>query len=170
MLPRGRHHPRTVMRQPTSSFVLSFTCLAPAFLFLVACSVFEPPHLTSGHGGLASTAAGGAGGGLDSSVSPSDGGTASNGGRDGGSGSRMVGGAGGLRDGGAGASGASDASGVDGGGAGPVGPWWPYTNSHECQSEGVPKVGDRPAKSDPGSDLPPIYLAMSRVRFGASND
>jgi hypothetical protein len=60
-----------------------------------------------------------------------------------------------------------DAGGRDGG---PTGPWWPYTNQHGCASAGVPARIDRPAFSDPGSDLPPIYLALSRLRAGTTKD
>jgi hypothetical protein len=54
--------------------------------------------------------------------------------------------------------------------AGPTGPWWPYTNAHGCASAGVPARSDRPAESDPGADLPPIYLALSRLRAGTTKD
>jgi hypothetical protein len=53
---------------------------------------------------------------------------------------------------------------------GPTGPWWPYTNSHGCASAGVPTNTDRPAASDPGNDLPPIYVALSRLRTGTTKD
>ncbi|MET0592815.1 MAG: hypothetical protein ABW133_08960 [Polyangiaceae bacterium] len=53
---------------------------------------------------------------------------------------------------------------------GPTGPWWPYTNTHGCTSAGVPVRTDRPAASDTGADLPPIYLAVSRLRAGTTKD
>lgn len=61
-----------------------------------------------------------------------------------------------------------DAGGRDG--TGPTGPWWPYTNAHGCASAGVPARSDRPAASDVGTDLPPIYLAVSRLRLGTAKD
>jgi hypothetical protein len=54
--------------------------------------------------------------------------------------------------------------------AGPTGPWWPYTNAHGCASAGVPARTDRPLASDPGADLPPIYVAVSRLRAGTTKD
>ena len=56
------------------------------------------------------------------------------------------------------------------GDGGPLGPWWPYTNQHGCASAGVPARADRPAASDPGTDLPPIYLAVSKLRAGTTKD
>jgi hypothetical protein len=53
---------------------------------------------------------------------------------------------------------------------GPTGPWWPYINDHGCASAGVPARSDRPAASDVGADLPPIYLALSRLRLGTAKD
>ncbi len=53
---------------------------------------------------------------------------------------------------------------------GPTGPWWPYTNSHGCASAGVPARTDRPVVSDPGADLPPLYVALSRLRIGTAKD
>jgi len=47
-------------------------------------------------------------------------------------------------------------------------PWWPYTNAHNCQSEGVPTESDRPVCED--SALSPIYLAMSRLRTSSRDD
>jgi len=49
-------------------------------------------------------------------------------------------------------------------------PWWTSTNSHGCLTAGLPKESDRPAASDPGPDLPPIYLAMSRLREGSTGN
>ena len=61
----------------------------------------------------------------------------------------------------------ADSGGRDGG---PLGPWWPYTNERGCASQGVPVRNDRPVVSDPGNDLPPIYLAVSRLRAGTTKD
>ena len=64
---------------------------------------------------------------------------------------------------------------VDTGGAcpgestGAPAPWWGYRNAYGCESEGVPSNADRPPACD-GPSLPPIYLAMSRIRLGAAND
>jgi hypothetical protein len=60
-----------------------------------------------------------------------------------------------------------DSGGRDGG---PLGPWWPYTNQHGCASAGIPTRNDRPAASDPGPDLSPIYFAVSRLRAGTTKD
>jgi hypothetical protein len=54
--------------------------------------------------------------------------------------------------------------------AGPLGPWWPYTNERGCASAGLPARGDRPAESDPGAELPPIYFAVSKLRAGTTKD
>ena len=56
------------------------------------------------------------------------------------------------------------------GDGGPLGPWWPYTNKYGCASAGVPQRNDRPEMSDPGADLPPIYVAFTRLRAGTTKD
>src|SRR5262249_22313869 len=54
--------------------------------------------------------------------------------------------------------------------SGPTDPWWPHKTASGCDSEGVPKDGDRPQKSDPGDTLPPLYFAMNRFRLGAVDE
>ena len=49
-------------------------------------------------------------------------------------------------------------------------PWWPHKNSHGCMSAGVPLATDLPDRSDPGSDLPPIYVAIDRFLTGSANN
>src|SRR5512143_232297 len=115
-----------------------------------ACNVFEPPEATTdGGAGTGATLTGGKGG-TDASTGGSGGTGATGGGGAGGSGGNTGG-----------------AAGTD---AGPGEPWWPYTTPDGCQSAGVPTSSDRPASSDPGSTIAPIYLATSRMRFGSAND
>ena len=54
--------------------------------------------------------------------------------------------------------------------SGPGGPWWNTQSKDGCQSVGVPTSADRPANSDPGAAIAPVYLATTRLRFGSAND
>jgi hypothetical protein len=153
------------------------THLGGAFLIcgtvLAACNgISRNPSdnpLSSSTGGSAATqgdSSSGNGGTTGSSGSTSSGGTlgagnAGNGGAAGADGGDAPGGRGGSSDGGG--------SGGSGNG-GSSEPWWPYTNAHMCQSAGVPSAADRPATEDPGANLPPIHLVVSRIRFGTAND
>jgi hypothetical protein len=49
-------------------------------------------------------------------------------------------------------------------------PWWIVKNQQGCETARVPNATDRPAVSDPGEDLKPIYFAMSRIRGGSTLD
>jgi hypothetical protein len=157
--------------------VISRTAVLAA-LPLASCSVFEPPPPNSSRdGGAGASGAGGADVGVGSDSSPRD---------DVGVDASIEGGP--LSDMRAGDDGrppaldgadATDMSPGDGGfdvdsggrgDAGPTGPWWPYTNEHGCASAGVPVRNDRPGASDPGNDLPPIYVALSRLRAGTTRD
>ena len=147
-----------------------------AALALAGCSVFEPPPFRDGGGGAGGFDTGA--GDSSAGASPTDGNTLEDvsmpGDADATSpndGARDIS----TRDDGNAGLDASDASGgdaVDSGGrdGGPLGPWWPYTNAHGCASAGVPERSDRPAASDPGPDLPPIYVAVSRLRSGITKD
>jgi hypothetical protein len=110
-----------------------------------ACSVFEPPEDTADGGGTGGS--GGTGANPDGSLGGTTGG-----------------GTGGV------SGGATGGSGGSGGDGGPTGPWWPYTTADGCESAGVPTSQDRPAMSDPGATLAPIYFATTRMRFGSAND
>jgi hypothetical protein len=146
---------------------------------LASCSVFEPPPVRNDGGGGASvvdtgtpdigtdvTSEGDVSVPDDVSLADADGSSPSDGARD------IV-----TRDDGVPGIDVTDATlgdgGLDTGGrgdGGPTGPWWPYTNTHGCMSAGVPVRTDRPEASDPGADLPPIYLAVSRLRMGTTKD
>ena len=134
-----------------------------ASLAIVACSVFEPPPNNATDAG-ADTGASGSGG--------SGGGASGSAGMSGASGSAGSGAAGaaGADAGVGGAAGGGGMAGSAGADAGPTGPWWPDVTADGCQSEGVPTTMDRPGASDPGSSVAPIYLAMSRMRFGSAAD
>jgi hypothetical protein len=155
-----------------------------ALLASVACNVFAPPPHDTGDSGLSDNngghnSAGGtksgdggqsmSGGGHDASVGS---GSASGAGGVGGSGSSPMGGGGSTSTGG----GAQ----TDGGNtmpSGPVDPWWPHQVSItydpkkpavKCETESEPdEAKDRPAASDPGDSVPPIYLAMNRMLLGS---
>jgi hypothetical protein len=154
-----------------------------AVLASVACNVFAPPPsgsdagITNGNGGSSAGGTKGgdggqmrSGGGQDASVGS---GSMPGGGAGGASGASSSGGGGGASSGGA--------PQMDGGGgampSGPVMPWWPHDVSItydpkkapvKCRTEGQPdEAKDRPAVSDPGDSLPPIYLAMNRMLLGS---
>ncbi|HEY6556691.1 MAG TPA: hypothetical protein VI072_05440 [Polyangiaceae bacterium] len=63
-------------------------------------------------------------------------------------------------------------AGSGGTGATDTGPWWQKTISETCQSEGIPKVTDRPTIPKPDADdsIPPFYVAQTRIRFGTTKD
>ncbi|HMJ11098.1 MAG TPA: hypothetical protein VK524_06800 [Polyangiaceae bacterium] len=75
----------------------------------------------------------------------------------------------GSADGGAGTSGGGGTSGGSGTGGTETGPWWAYTTAQQCESAGLPTAEDRPAGEDPGEELPPIYLAVTRYRLSAED-
>jgi hypothetical protein len=145
------------------------------------CSVFEPPPDSSdssigptggkggsGGGATGGSTSGGTGGGGNAGAS------ASGGGGSGGS-SGVAGQSGGGQGGSAGGDASvdsGDAAGGTGGGpcTGPLGPWWRYTNSDQCESEGVPSSADRPSLSCDGASIAPFFVAMTRIRFGNAND
>ena len=150
-----------------------------AALPLASCSVFEPPPIrVDGGGGGSATDTGvvdsGSDIGSDADVGVMDD-VSIGADADGNVPSDVVSRDVGPRDDGVGEIDVADApandvgldSGRDGG---PTGPWWPYTNQHGCASAGLPARSDRPAASDPGSDLQPIYLAISRLRMGTTKD
>ena len=89
---------------------------------------------------------------------------------DGGSGSAGASGGGGI-DASAGAGGsAGQTAGAGGADAAPGENWWAYTTPEECESAGVPENADRPTTGGTGSELAPIYLATTRMRFGSAAD
>lgn len=48
--------------------------------------------------------------------------------------------------------------------------WWPYTRADGCESAGTPVREDRPEPTE-DMDLPnPIYVGITKMRFGAVND
>jgi hypothetical protein len=109
-----------------------------------ACRVFDPPELDQdgGSGGAAGAPSGGSAGAGES-------------------GSGGLGGSGGEA-GSSGGSAGADAS-------VPRERWWERTTPEGCESAGVPRSTDRPQASG-GTPLAPIYLATTRLRFGAAND
>jgi hypothetical protein len=135
-------------------------------LVSIGCSVFEPPQLTGGAGGT-SGGTGGAGGNTGNTGGRVAGGSAST---DSGAGAGTSADGGGA----AGVGGSSDSgTGTGGGGSGgtpSTGPFWRTVNEHGCEVAGLPSHADRPVTSDPGEDLPPIYLAQTRIRIGAVSD
>lgn len=66
--------------------------------------------------------------------------------------------------------GGSSGDGAAGSGSSTGAQWWLRANKDGCTTASVPGASDRPSTSDPGRDLEPVYLAMSRVRFGAVKD
>jgi hypothetical protein len=131
--------------------------LAPS-LAAVACNVFQPPPLVDSGSGEnpitsedGSLREGGSSGSIDATTDVPK--TMPEAGIDGTTG--------------------GDAGGGDGGSPtndGSTQPWWPYTNNHGCMSAGVPLASDRPAVSDPGPAISPIYVAISRFRVGSANN
>lgn len=73
-------------------------------------------------------------------------------------------------DGGSGRGGRGGRAGDGGDTAGTDRPWWIEKNELGCETVRVPKTTDRPAVSDTGEDLAPIYFAMSRIRGGSTQD
>jgi hypothetical protein len=135
-------------------------------LAAAACSMFDPPPegaILSNEGGINTNGSGGSG--LATDGAASTGGAVSTGG---------TGPAGGNSGQGGSGSGANAGSSGTAGGSADGGPldseWWVRSNQRGCTTMSAPKPTDRPAASDPGKDLAPLYFAMSRVRFGAVND
>lgn len=161
---------------------LARCALAFAPLLLPGCNVFDPPELRSTDAGLSAREAGTDASATDGSMRDHDqsAGTGGGGGAGGapGSDSSATGGRDERESGASGATGNTGGTtaeaGTDAamGGRNPVedGPWWIETNEHGCEVKRPPNKGDRPEFSDPGPELPPIYLATYRVRTGASAD
>jgi hypothetical protein len=155
-----------------------------AFAASLACNVFAPPPHDSDAGVTDNTGGHNSSGGTKGG----DGGASmSSGGRDAsvGSGSSSgtgTGGSSGASSGGKSSSGGGAA--MDAGDAapssGPLDPWWPHQESItydpkkpavSCETEGAPNEAmDRPASSDPGASLPPIFLAMNRMLLGSVSE
>jgi hypothetical protein len=157
---------RSLPRAPGRGRLRSvFFCLGGSLIAFAACSVFEIPA-----GGFRDEVRGGSGNTGGSGGAVASGGTS--GGSDGASGSGGAAGSAGRQgSGGVGGNDGGDGSATGGTGGGATGvPWWPYENTHGCQSAGLPTQLDRPPEGDPGASLPPIYLVISRMRLGTAND